>query len=85
MAALIYALCALTCLTAALLLWTRYRRTGLRMLFWSSLCFFGLTLNNVLLVLDRLVLADIDLTVPRLATGAVSLLLLLYGLIWEGE
>jgi hypothetical protein len=28
---------------------------------------------------------QIDLHLPRLATAAVAMLLLLYGLIWEGE
>ena len=85
MAALIYSLCALTCLAAAVLLWLQFRRTGLRMLFWSSLCFFGLTANNVLLVLDRFVYTDIELIVPRLATALVALLLLLFGLIWGSD
>jgi hypothetical protein len=29
--------------------------------------------------------AQIDLHLPRLATAAIAMLLLLYGLIWEGE
>lgn len=85
MAAVIYTLCAVTCLVAALLLWRQYRQTGFRILFWSALCFFGLTANNVLLVLDRFVYTDVDLTVPRLACAAVSMLLLVFGLIWESE
>ena len=85
MAAIIYALCALTCLAAALLLWRQYRQTRFRILFWSALCFFGLTANNVLLVLDRFVYTEIDLTLPRLACAAIALLLLLFGLIWEAE
>ena len=85
MAAVIYSLCALTSLVAATLLWARYRRTRLRLLFWSALCFFGLALNNTLLVLDRFVYTEIDLTIPRLATALVSLLLLLFGLVWESD
>ena len=85
MAALIYTLCAVTSLAAALLLWRQYRQTGFRILFWSALCFFMLTLNNVLLVLDRFVYTDIDLTLPRLTCAAVAVLLLIFGLIWESE
>lgn len=85
MAAIIYALCALTSLAAALLLWRQYRQTRFRILFWSALCFFGLTANNVLLVLDRFVYTEIDLSLPRLACATIALLLLLFGLIWEAE
>jgi hypothetical protein len=85
MAAVIYSLCAVTCLVAALLLWRQYRATRFPMLFWSALCFFGLTVNNVLLVLDRLVYTELDLTIPRLACAAISVVLLVYGLIWASE
>ena len=85
MAAVIYALCAITSFVAAALLWREYARTRYRILFWSALCFAGLTVNNVLLVLDRLVFTDVDLTLLRLTAAAVALLLLLFGLIWESE
>jgi hypothetical protein len=54
-------------------------------LFWSALCFAGLSIGNFLLVIDRLVLPAIDLSTWRLAAGLVALLLLLFGLIWEEE
>lgn len=82
MAAVIYTLCALTCLACAVLLYRSHRQTRGRMLFWSALCFVGLTASNFLLVLDRLVLPN-DLSTPRLAAAFVGLLLLLFGLIWE--
>jgi hypothetical protein len=85
MAALIYSLCALTCLAAFVLLLRGWRATRFRLLFWSALCFAGLTVNNILLVLDKLVFLQVDLTTLRLATGLVSVLLLLFGLIWEEE
>jgi hypothetical protein len=85
MAAIIYSLCALTCTVAAGLLWRQYRQTRFRILFWSALCFAGLTVNNVLLVLDRFVYTDVDLTIPRLACAAVAVALLVFGLIWESE
>ena len=85
MAAVIYALCAVTSLVAAALLWREYARTRYRILFWSALCFAGLTANNVVLVLDRFVYTDIDLTLFRLGTASVALLLLLFGLIWESD
>jgi hypothetical protein len=85
MATLVYSLCALTCLAAAVLLLRGYARVRHRMLFWSGLCFLGLTVSNVLLVLDREVLRDADISTPRLAVALLALLLLLYGLIWESD
>lgn len=85
MAETIYTLCTLTSLACAWLLLRSYRATRHRLLFWSGLCFGGLTLNNILLLVDKLVLPDTDLTALRLATALVALLLLLYGLIYEKE
>lgn len=85
MAAIIYFLCALTCVTCAVLLLRAYAQTRVHLLLWSGLCFVGLTANNVLLVLDRLVYPDVDLTIPRLSAALAGLLLLLFGLIWEKD
>ena len=84
MAALIYSLCALLSFGVAVLLWAHYRRTRSRLLYWSALCFTGLTVNNMLLVLDKLFLAE-DLSVLRQWTALVSLALLVYGLVYEDE
>ena len=85
MAAGIYTLCALTALLCAVLLFQAYRRSGYRLLFWSGLCFAGLALNNTVLVIDKVLLPDIDLTTVRLLIGLVAILVLLYGLIWHAE
>jgi hypothetical protein len=85
MATLIYVLCTLTSLACALLLFRGYRRSQHRLLFWSSLCFFGATLNNLLVVMDRAVLPDVDLLVFRLSSALIAVLLLLFGLIWGEE
>jgi hypothetical protein len=79
----VYILGALTSLACAVLLWRGYVRTRTRLLFWSGLCFFGLALSNGLLFLDLVVFPATDLYVWRLVTAAVSLLFLLFGLIWE--
>ena len=84
MAALIYSLCAVTCALCAGLLLRGYARTRFRLLFWSGLCFAVLTVSNALVVADRIFLPDVSLGTWRLATTAVALGLLLYGLIWEG-
>jgi hypothetical protein len=85
MAAMIYGLCALTAALCAWLLLQAYRRGNYRLLFWSGLCFVGLTLNNVLLVLDKLVLPQVDLSVWRTSAALLAMAVLLYGLIWDAE
>lgn len=86
MAALIYTLCALTCLACAVLLLRGFRETRGQLLLWSGLCFVGLTGSNILLVIDRVLSGpDVDLSTMRLATAFLALLLLLYGLIWEHD
>jgi hypothetical protein len=85
MAKITYFLCALTSLACAWLLLRAYARTRFRLLLWSGLCFAGLTLNNVLLVLDRLVFTEVDLSGLRLVTGFVAMALLVFGLVWESE
>ena len=85
MAALIYLLCALTSLACTVLLLRAYRRSRALVLFWSGLCFAGLTLNNALLVADRVLFPGVDLYTLRLSVAFVAVLLLLYGLIWEHD
>lgn len=86
MSALIYTLCALTASLTAWLLLRGYRRTRFRLLLWSGLCFVGLAMNNVLLVLDRLIFpTEVDLLVPRLFTSLGAVLLLVAGLVLEHD
>jgi hypothetical protein len=85
MAALIYSLCALTALVCAFLLLRAYGRSRYRLLLWAGLCFCGLTLNNVLLVLDKVALPTTDLSMWRTLTAVVAMAVLLYGLIWDAE
>lgn len=85
MAETIYCLCTLTSLACAWLLLRSYARTHFRLLLWSGLCFVVMTLNNVLLVLDKLVFPMADLLLLRLVSALVAVALLLYGLIDEKE
>ena len=86
MSAVIYSLCALTALACAVLLMRAFRRSRSPMLFWSGACFAGLTVGNVLLVVDRIVFpTQVDLSTARLTVALVAVLLLLYGLIMEGD
>jgi hypothetical protein len=83
MVLLIYALCSLTALACAVLLLLGARRTDSRMLFWSGLCFAGLTLTNGLVIADHYLFREIDLSLLRLGAALVAIALLLYGLIFE--
>ena len=83
MAVAVYVLCALTSLACTLLLARAFRRTRTRLLLWSSLCFAGLTLNNMLLIVDTRVLPEVDLAVIRALPALLGLCALIYGLIWD--
>ena len=85
MAAIIYLLCALAAFMCAFLLLRAYLRSRYRLLLWSGLCFAGLTLNNLILVLDKVVLVGSDLSIWRTSAAVVAMAVLLYGLIWDAE
>jgi len=85
MASIIYSLCALLSLGIAVLLWRHFARTRSRLLYWSAWCFTGLTLNNVLLVVDKVVLFEHDLSMLRQVTALASLAMLIFGLVYEDE
>jgi hypothetical protein len=86
MATIIYILCALTCLGAALLLWRGYRRTRQRLLYWSSMCFAILAVSNGLLIVDLVFLAqEVSLLTWRNVVSQIGLLVLLFGLIFESD
>ena len=85
-AAGIYGLCAVSALVCAWLLFSAYRRSGYRLLFWSSLFFILTTVNNVLLVFDKLIFpTEIDLSLLRYGLALVTIAVLLYGLVWSNE
>lgn len=85
MAVTIYILCLLTSLACAWLLFASYRRTRYRLLFWSGSCFAVMTLNNLFLLLDKIVFPNTDFLPARLVSALLAVALLLYGLIYEKE
>ncbi|QAU50201.1 hypothetical protein EAS56_35390 [Bradyrhizobium guangzhouense] len=85
MSSFIYGLCAATSAVCAGMLLGAYRRNKYRLLLWSGLCFVGLALNNVILVLDKVILPDVDLSSLRLLVALIAMTVLLYGLIWDVE
>lgn len=81
----VYILGALTSLCCGLLLLRSYSQVKRRLLLWSGLCFVGLAISNLLIFVDLVIFPDTNLYPLRLGTAAASMLLLLYGLIWESE
>lgn len=84
MSGFVYVLCALTSLGCAVLVLRGYARTRARLLLWTGLCFAGLFLNNLLLVIDARTPA-VDLSVWRSVPALVGVSLLIYGLVWDLE
>jgi hypothetical protein len=85
MRSLVYILNSITFAACSTLLGRAYWRVRQRLLLWSALCFAGLAVSNFLVFVDFVLLPTRDLYVLRLATAAVAMLLLMFGLIWEGE
>jgi hypothetical protein len=85
MAVAVYVMGILVTALCALLLLQGYAKTKQKLLLWSGLCFIGLTFSNVLLFLDLAVWTEINLYTWRLSAAAVSLLVLIYGLVWESD
>ena len=84
-AKVVFVLCALTSVACAILLARGYLKSRVKLLLWSALCFVGLALNNIMLVVDRILFPAQDLSFIRAVPGAAGLLLLLFGFIWDVE
>ena len=85
MATVVYVLCAVASLLAAGLLLRSFLATRQRLLFWTSVCFLGLAVNNLILFVDKVVATDVDLSFWRSLPALIGVAALLYGLIWETE
>ena len=85
MATAVYILCALTSLACAILLLRGYRHSRVRLLFWSGLCFVGLALNNILLIVDIEIFPDVDLSLIRSLPALAGVGLLIYGMVWDSK
>jgi hypothetical protein len=85
MAEVVYLLCALTSTFCALLQVRSYRRQRSGLLLWSSACFVGFAINNVMLFVDLVVVPDVDFSLVRTASALAAVVMLLVGLIWESK
>lgn len=85
MASIVYLLCAITSLICASLLLRSYLANRTPLLFWSSLCFIGLAMNNILLFIDLVIVPTIDLSFYRALCALIGVVVLVFGLIWDNE
>jgi hypothetical protein len=76
---------AVTAGLCAVLLLRAYARVRKRLLLWCGLCFAGLTVSNALLIIDLFLVPEISLYRQRLLVAAISMLAMLYGLIFKSE
>jgi hypothetical protein len=83
MAAAVYILSALISLACAVLLVRSYLQSRTGLLLWAAVCFLGLTLNNTLLFVDKVVVTDVDLSLWRTLPAVAGMLALVFGLLWE--
>lgn len=82
---LLYLTAALSSSACTILLFRGYRRRRIRLMMWSGICFAGLTINNVALFVDLVIVPDVNLRLVRLVAALAGLLVLLYGFIWDEE
>ena len=82
----LFLLAALTSVACLLLLFRGYARSGFRLLLWAGFCFIFLSLNNVLLFVDTIMLpTEVDLRIFLLGAALAGIACLLYAFVWEAE
>jgi hypothetical protein len=79
----VYILCSIFSSICAVMLFRGFLASRQGLLFWSGLCFVGLALTNILLVIDLLVVPHIDLSLTRAVIALASVLVLVIGMVWE--
>lgn len=85
MAKVVYIITSLIALSCGGMLLRGYRRSGRRLLLWSSLCFFFLGGENVFLFVDLVIVPGIDLRPLRGGLSLIGMIALVYGLVWEKD
>lgn len=86
MAEAIYFLCALTSLLCAVLLTRSWWLSKSRLSLCSAICFVGLMLNNVMLIVDKVITGPtVDLSAWTKLPAILGLAVFLVGLILDGE
>lgn len=78
-----YIICGLTSLASAVLLARAAAGPSRRLLFWGSVFFVGMALNNLLAFVDTAVVTNVDWSIVPNGVALASLAILIYALIWE--
>jgi hypothetical protein len=79
----VYILSATISLACAVLLLRSFLQVRTLLLLWAAVCFLGLTLNNALLFVDKVIATDADLSLWRAIPALAGMLALVFGLLWE--
>jgi predicted transcriptional regulator len=83
---LVFLLCFATSAVCAALLLRSYIATRTRLLLWSALCFLFLTVNNLLVVVDMIVLpGTLDLQLFRQLASLGAACVLVFGFVWDSD
>jgi hypothetical protein len=85
MAEAVYLLCAVASAACTALLVRAYLQNRRRILFWSAVCFVGLMVNSIMVVVDLLLVPEVDLRVVRSLVAVLALGSLLFGLVWDAR
>jgi hypothetical protein len=78
-----YLLCTGTSGLCAFLSLKGYFRSRVRLLLWVGICFIGLSLNNLMLLVDLKLLPEVDLSVVRSIPALIGLVVLIVGLVFK--
>lgn len=81
----IYVLCLLASAACAWLLLRGFFRSGTRLLLWSGVCFFFLSLNSLAVLFDLMIFPGMGFRIWRHLASLMAVSVLLIGLVWESE
>ncbi len=84
-ALMVYILSALVSAACAVLLFRAHRRAPSTLLWSAGMCFAGLALNDVGLIVDVFVLPDVDLIAVRSLPALAGLAILVRALVREAK
>jgi hypothetical protein len=80
---LVYLLGAAISLASGLLLLRGAAKQGGGLLLWSSVCFFGMAVNNILMYVNFVVFVNVNLDIWPHVASLVSVMILNVALIWH--
>lgn len=81
----VYALSVLVGAACAVLLFKAHRRSPSRLLLSAAICFGGLALNDLGLIVDVFVLPDVSIVAVRSLPAVIGLAVLVRALVKEGR